>query len=380
MKRYLHIPPALVILLFIGFAILRTLQTVSTASGYPAPPTPERVSGHQLVPRIWLPLILNNFPPISSTSYYVGDPVGLQALGVMLGRYDRDTPGKQDHLIIFAFGTPGISGGQYGVWMVRNKGFVSVAQAALATRNFADAYIANLGNDTVSQLRVVIGVNNFGAGVTTGHAGAFGGAVDYARVGFGPLDSQVKIVAGFDAELNWNMPAITKAWVDTYMDFTSHCTPGAGVEACLYNFGNAICPETGFGNCNNNWTRDDVWYISSGAKRSSDSHQFVAALPEIYNTEGANARQWQNMSLYSAICTSSCQPFIMGRRGPIYFTSALTTYGACGQVATLGESCAGFDNPPSVGYLQLYNEVNKDSRTAQAPIRWSTDIKYQVFP
>jgi len=37
--------------------------------------------------------------------------------------------------------------------------------------------------------------------------------------------------------------------------------------------------------------------------------------------------------------------------------------------------CVGIDNTPGVGWLQLYNELNPDSRTAQ-DLDWSTDITW----
>jgi hypothetical protein len=83
-------------------------------------------------------------------------------------------------------------------------------------------------------------------------------------------------------------------------------------------------------------------------------------LPEIYNTYGANAWQWQNLSLYSYV-NHNKRLTIMG---------AFTQWQAC-----QGRSCSGVDNRPEVGWRQLSEALNFDSRTAQS-LPWSTDITW----
>lgn len=122
---------------------------------------------------------------------------------------------------------------------------------------------------------------------------------------------------------------------------------------CYYDWGDAGgCPP--YGSCNNGWTQGDVWYISWGASPSWP-------LPLIYNTVGANADQWYNLSLYS----------YLNHGGRMDIRGSGTEYQACQQ----RDYCSGIDNTPAQGWTQLWTALNNDSRTAQS-LRWSTDVKW----
>lgn len=305
-------------------------------------------------------------------------------MGTALGAADANAPGKQDHLVILDFGDPGAQGGTYGANMDRNKGYISTSDINNAAYQFAISWWIATGANHTAHLTLVIGTNTYQNGVNAAHAAAWAQAVDPLHSNFA-LDyrGQVMVTAGIDAEIGaspWNPPSVDIAWVDGYIA-NGTCAPGkaATEAACLYNFGNAQCPETGFGNCDDGWSMDNLWYVSYGARESANTNPFVLPLPEIYNTIGSNARQWQNMSLYSATCANPCQPAATGRSGAMHFVGALTQYMACQQVETQGQSCSGVDNDPTTGYLQLASQLGNDNHTAQS-VRWSTDIKYQTFP
>jgi hypothetical protein len=55
----------------------------------------------------------------------------------------------------------------------------------------------------------------------------------------------------------------------------------------------------------NNWTQEDIWYVSWGADPAFP-------LPEIYATDGVNAWQWQQMSLYSYLNHNSIAMYFVG--------------------------------------------------------------------
>lgn len=320
--------------------------------------------------KVYLPLVVRNFPPIHSESYYVGslEYAQMEALANQFADKVLQNSEQTDHLVLLSFCNPGTYNGQQGAYMCRNKGYLPSVQAGALAANFALTWLNRTAN-TPHRLWIAIGVNNYTtAEVTTAHAQSWALARFYAR--FSVTDNlRAFFVGAMDAEVEWKDAATTRAWFDAYMNGQHGCTPGSGINACLYNFGNANCgysPTNAY--CGySDWDKDDIWYISAGAKRSSDQYHFVAALPEIYNTQGAQARQWQSVSLYGATTP--------GKR-KVYFVGSLTTFGACSQVG----GCSGIDNLPSTGYLQLYNELSKDSRTTQTPIVWSADIKYQVFP
>lgn len=327
----------------------------------------------QVGTRVYLPLVLRNFPPVSDTSYYAGSTsyTEIEAIANEFGDKVLANPAQTDHLVVLSFCNPGTdAGGVQGAYMCRARGYVSAVQAGALAADFAITWKIRTDN-TPHRLWLAIGVNN-ASNMTAAHADAWAFARWYARLNTTGDMLRIFFVGAIDAEQSWNTAANTKTWVNAYMNSTNSnreysCTPGTGdgVYGCLYNFGTANC---GYSPTNvscgySDWTKDDIWYISAGAQRTGEQIPFVAALPEIYNTLGNNARQWQSVSLYGATTP--------GKR-KVYFVGSLTQRGACAQVG----GCSGIDNPAPVGYLQLYNWLNSDSRTAQS-ILWSTDIKYQ---
>jgi hypothetical protein len=316
---------------------------------------------------LYLPLILKNFPPIPSTSYYVGSAnySQIHSLGQNDGATALQHPEMTEHLVVLDIGTPGTSGGLYGAWMTRNKGFVPAMTGSALAQEFAIGWLQQTSG-TNHHLWLAFGVNNYGSGVVTTNASAWSTAMAIARVSI--QDPRLHWVFAFDAEQEWNTAAITKQYSDAYMNGQSGCTPGSGLNACMYNFGNANCGYSPINqSCGySDWFKNDIWYLSGGQKRAGDTYDFAAALPEIYNTLGNNSRQWQSVSLYGATTTG---------KHKLYFAGSLTQAGACAQVG----SCAGVNNPPGIGYLQLHSWLNSDARTVQS-IPCSTDIKYQVYP
>jgi hypothetical protein len=152
--------------------------------------------------------------------------------------------------------------------------------------------------------------------------------------------------------MGWNTADASRAWVDGYAAVSS--TP-------YYNYGDCegcpiagAVPPTPGRRINNGWTQEDVWYVSYGVLPAFP-------LPEIYLTNGVNAAQWQQLSLYAHTNHGS----------PIYFLGALTQFQAC----QAGGGCPGANNRPGEGWAQLNRALNSDSRTAQS-LNWSSDITW----
>jgi len=122
-----------------------------------------------------------NFPPIESTSYYVGSTNQSQiyALGQSDGTAALQCPDNKTHLVILDIGTPGASGGIYGAWMPRNKGFVPVFTGGALAQQYALGWL-NRTSGTNHQLWLAFGVNNFGSGVVQTNASAWS-TLSYAR-------------------------------------------------------------------------------------------------------------------------------------------------------------------------------------------------------
>ena len=85
----------------------------------------------------------------------------------------------------------------------------------------------------------------------------------------------------------------------------------------------------------------------------------------IYAKGGANAEQWQELSLYA-----------FGEDGVAMDIAGVTTqYWACQQMG----GCSGTDNTPDDGLQQLYDELNNDPVTEQT-LRWVTDMWWRGVP
>lgn len=319
-------------------------------------PTPSQAEAQPLaLYRTFLPIVLQAgtpFPPLHQTSYYMKtvDINHSWSLGCALGLADEATPGVQNTIIVLAYGTPrNLGGGVYGTSLF-GFGPVSTSQISAAVQMMAVGYWYCADQDRQSVLNIAIGTNNYGSAVTYEHGQAWAGMVNDTQqwVVNNGYAGQVLVTGASDMELGWNTPSTTRAWVNGYDSVNLWR---------LYNFGDAAgCPP--YGDCGTGaypeWTVEDVWYISWGASPSWP-------LPLIYTTSGSLAEQWYRMSLYGYTQH--------GQRMDI--AGVVTQWQACQQRG----GCSGTNNTPEQGYMQLYNKLNADWRTAQS-INWSLDFKW----
>ena len=322
-------------------------------------------------------------PPLYATSYYVQNPSpsAMYNLGCTLGVRDRDLPGKQDNLVILSFGQMWKENGVYGVGKFSPYwGFEPLSVVETAVREYVRGYWVCTGNDHDSQVTVGIGVNNYGR-MNTGSSNQdvlrdaayefgkrFGDMVNNVNVwavqqGYA---SQAYVAAANDIEWdstnNWQSSYVTRGWVQGFDERDQ------GVNI-YFNFGACSgCPtDITPSNANwsypiGNWSLEHIWYVTWGAPPAYP-------LPEIYLTNGVNARQWYAISKYAALY----------RGGRIDYIGPMTQYGAC-QVRSSDYGCSSgqTNNTPNQGWTQLFNELNKDPLTAQSILRWVTDITWQI--
>jgi hypothetical protein len=106
--------------------------------------------------------------------------------------------------------------------------------------------------------------------------------------------------------------------------------------------------------------------MGSAVKRPGDAYRFIVTLPEIYNTGGANARQWANLSLWG----------VNHSYYPIWFAGTFTEWTRC---QNPGAGCSGIDNKPSTGWCQLQASLIIRDEIAQFAFRWMSDINRQKY-
>jgi hypothetical protein len=316
-----------------------------------------------------------NSPPLASTSYYffMGDYDPLQvneknkawSLGCQLGKRDLNTPGKQDSVVILAFGIPKYRDGRYGASGMHAGKFYNLDQITHAVQNFGFGYWWCVGADFDSHLRIAVGTNNYTKStatdvtVTYGHGRAWAQMVnrinDYFRVSCPRgCDGQVSVVGASDIELAWSSPQVAKDWVNGYA--SANLYP-------LYNFGAAegcpffARPNWTCGNSEFRWSNELVFQITNAGP--------AYPLPEIYHNDGIHAQQWYLLSVYSANTHGY----------PYRFVGTLTTYGACQQRPN-DTLCPIIDNKPEEGWTQLYTLINGSNLATWTSLRYSTDIMW----
>lgn len=350
---------AISLITFAGTSIKAMTLLDVYSDPYPPPPTSSASnqtieSNHQ----IFLPLILESDELLYTKSYYIDtvDQAILYDLGSELGERDSITPFAQDSIVALLFGLAEHENSQYGAILHRTYQFVTTGQIANAVYHFAGGYWDHLGDDYTSKLRIAVGISNDDDGyVEYAHGAAWANMIDSVDEMIcpdypddNPMCLQISVAGIGNMEVLFNTPENTRYWVNGFHYNTN---------LYFYNMGDAQgCPP--YGSCDNGWTQDDIYYISWEIGRAQP-------LPMIYATGGANAEQWQELSLYA-----------YGEGGVAMDIAGVTTqYWACQQMG----SCSGMDNTPDDGLQQLYDELNNDPVTAQA-LRWVTDMWWRGVP
>jgi hypothetical protein len=291
--------------------------------------------------------------PLASISYYLTtvNTTTVYNLGCAHGHKDRDRAGTQRSIVILDFGATFLkSDGQYysSLWSAADAPYSKVVAAVKA---YGEAYWRCTENDLSSTAIIAMGTNNSAGAVTYAAGAAMARSVNSIGSYFATI-KQVSAAGANDIEMGYSAPGPAKTWAQGYDSANNHP---------YYQFGSAEgCPTTRMpdgGDCGTSaypeWTAYDVWYVAWG-------NPAAWPVPEIYLTDGRNAKQWKWLGVYSYQVRGSFMSFI----GP------MVQWQSCQQV-----SCSGTNNTASQGYTQLYNELNSDSRTAQTP-PYVTDIKH----
>jgi hypothetical protein len=323
-----------------------------------------------LIGLVWFNAEAIQTKPPTSMSWYVNAISGdtnsvlyswMYSKGYAAGQVDLATPGTQDSVVILDFGQPVVQGGVYGASGFGR--FLSVTVLKEAARQFAYGYWIGTGSDYGSQMRMVIGTNNLGSFTTYTHGQMWIQLVKDigAQLQSYGYSSQVVVYGGIDIEPAYSTPGVAISWVNGYAS-------GFVSPYFLFNYGSADgCPLSGAtstpANCNSGWNQDDVQYVSYAT-------QPAYPLPEIYSTGGGNAKQWQQVSLYSYLAYGQA----MWNIGPLSQKAAWDQ--RCAPKNPLPADCVGVNNTSQQAWNQFLTELNNDSRTAQ-DVWWSTDIKWR---
>lgn len=220
------------------------------------------------------------------------------------------------------------------------------------TIDIAAAYAAGFTrcNTTRTTARIALGVNNKDDGdIDPARAGA-----QWARIVDAAADRadtrHLTITGAIDAEPSWSSPQWARTWVDAYTATTDRRLYAAN------SAGGCPTPDSNSTACNNDWTLADVHYLATGAAPT------LRALPQIYRTDGIQARQWAAVSAWGA----------HHHNQPVRFAGALSQHTACTQRG----GCTRTDNTPRDAWRQLRDALNARPATAVTHLPYATDMRW----
>lgn len=268
------------------------------------------------------------------------------------------------------FGHPITVGGQpwvYGYrrdeWPRRNYSLREAATAALQYAAGLHYGMSVGGGAPGTPVQLVFAVTNFegaGSDISWEYGVHFGywAHVLQRSVEYYGWDSEISVAAGWDVELDtadgW---ALSEPTLQMALGYAQYRQVYAPEGPPLVNNGSVDgCPP--YGDCLGDYSQDDVYRITW---LLGDT-----ALPQIYNTRGAQARQWASLVQYA---------WSLGH--DVDVLGPLVQSGACMTRA----GCSGTDNNLNEGWSQLCSELNADPATAQslpqgADIFWQTDLRW----
>ncbi len=323
----------LIALLFLLVPVLRPATASFDTNklyqeGYPAPSlTQIPLETTSFNATIYLPSISTpRFGPLPAPGYYVselvliGDTDRFYLMGCEKGRQDLNEPGTQKSVVYLDFGGAAYDPYEgYGAKLFQIHTFWGTGNLEESSFQFARGYYDCSVGDNSSRIVLALSINNgndFG-GFNWEHGVAWGQMIRtlYDRLKNSQtcqpnngcnIGTKVTPVAGGDFEMDWNSYENTLSWILGYMvgvqDPVTHLWRGD-----FYNFGDAAgCPWTWEGVnydwnyvCNNDWTQDDVIYISD---KLPGIHANV--LPEVYFPYSGLEIQWANLSRRAAAPSS----------------------------------------------------------------------------
>lgn len=251
------------------------------------------------------------------------------------------------------FGAPVDVGGRFGatLWGGQDR---TAAQIGELMKDFVRGYVwcrrggqqALVGMGTSNSA-----INNKPDAWLAGHGRTWAAVVrsvsDWARSTY---PGAVQIYGGWDAEPSWSTYAKADRWMQGYNGF-----PGNRLLHAQFSADGCPRDRADGGACNNGWSQESVWRL---AWRYDPS----LPMPQIYATNGVNARQWQKIDEYGARRHSD----------GMVFSGVTTQWGACQQRG----GCVRINNKPHAGHDQLLRHLNSNPLTRQAYLETVTDMHW----
>jgi len=299
-----------------------------------------------------------------SRTYYM-DTVNETSLYDLGDQECRRTPTDGiSTVVVLDFGPPVRIGSDYGTQLFHTGVRVTTQQIYSATVQYLRGFhFCKIDlNDMNYHLTLSVGTNNNAGlgGLTLSHGTAWAQLINDVNDWISSSPSWAEWLTargGIDIELSapFAPPLTTRTWITGYVDTYRG-------ESLYYDYGSCEdCPTTVGAQCpsmHQGWTCEDVWYVAWGARPA-------LPLPLTYNNQGINAQQWRWLSWYSW--------WYHNHRMSI--KGSFTQWQIC-LIRPQLQGCAGADQPPWVGWAQLFDTLNAYTMTAETEqeLQWATDI------
>jgi hypothetical protein len=297
------------------------------------------------------PAAANHVPASRITrSFYMGSASSDKA--VLLGCRQGDKNGR---MTLF-FGAPAAVGNAYGatLWGAPN---LTTSQISNLAKDFIRGY-AFCRQSSSYRLLIGLGTSNGtidgrSAAWLRNHGKAWAAMVDQLAAWATRFYPMTQVYAAWDAEPSWSTYGKAHEWMYGYdILYPSR-------RALYANFSADGCPTASATNgaCDNGWNQAAVWHLAW-------EHDPSLTIPQIYATNGVNARQWQLIDEWAT----------HNRGDGILFYGVLTQAGACRQVG----GCPGTNNTPHSAWDQLIWWLRSHLHTWQSSIGTITDLNWHT--
>lgn len=309
-------------------------------------------------------------------NYYIKTTTNMYGLGYLRGQSYLSSTAHNGEVIL-DFGNPEYINGIYGTMLFDYQTHLTIEQIRSAVWDYVVGYWMGLNQDynNPSFLTIIVGTNSsgYGAYITREHGEAWRDMVNQLNSWLiqDGLSGILYIAGGSDMEPSFGLsPSYAKSWVEGY---------SYNNQFLLFDYGSADgCPldypytepinqsNVSPGLCNNNWTQDDIYYLSFGAS------SIMLPFPEIYEeNEEANARQWYRISLYSYFNFDKI----------MIFNASLAQYAECLRL-NFPPDCNDTSNTAFAAHNQLYKWLSQDPYDRVSyPLSWISDlITYEGNP
>jgi hypothetical protein len=290
-------------------------------------------------------------PPPTASHYVVssGDDQSPDAQGYQSGCADGRTGQSGPRILLF--------GTQESDGRIRPPGTTKSSPAERVSQEWvsktAVGWMRGFTECGKANAMLALGVNNKSdGGANPARAGA-----DWARlvtsVASAAPAGRIVVGGAMDAEPGWSAATWARGWVDAYVGGTSRTLVAAGsADGCPTDASTEACAQ--------GWTVADVFHISTAAAKT------VVALPQIYRTDGIQARQWAAISAWG----------VRSGKGPLRVVGVLSQRVACRQKS----GCPNTDNSAGDARDQLTNALASNSATRSTVPLVASDMDWPNLP